>query len=178
EVMRAAVAAGAGLINDVRALREPGALSAAVELDIPVCLMHMQGEPRAMQNDPHYGDVVSEVRAFLLERVGYCESAGMDRDQMLIDPGFGFGKTLEHNLQLLRGLGEFVDTGLPVLVGMSRKSMIGALTDRPVDQRVSGSVAAATVAVRKGASVSRVHEVAATADAVRVAEAIKGQERS
>lgn len=178
EVMRAAVAAGAGLINDVRALREDGALGAAAELGVPVCLMHMQGQPRRMQDAPHYQDVVSEVRAFLLERVAQCEDAGMARDQMVIDPGFGFGKTLDHNLQLLRGLGELAETGLPVLVGISRKSMIGALTDRPVDQRVSGSIAAATVAVLNGASVLRVHDVAATADAVRVAEAIGEQEQS
>ncbi len=170
EVMRAAVAAGAGLVNDVRALRAPGALEAAAELGVPVCLMHMQGEPRTMQRAPVYRDVVAEVRAFLLERVAACEAAGIPRERILIDPGFGFGKTLEHNLALMRRLDAFVETGLPVLVGVSRKSMIGALLgDAPVERRLHGSVAAAVVAACKGAAIVRVHDVAATVEALRVA---------
>ena len=129
EVMRAAVAAGAGLINDVMALQAPGALEAAREAAVPVCLMHMRGEPRTMQSDPVYGDVVSEVLGFLLQRVQACVDAGIPREQLLIDPGFGFGKTLEHNLRLLRQLERFLQPGLPLLVGISRKSMIGTLLD-------------------------------------------------
>ena len=170
EVMGAAVAAGAGLVNDVRALRAPGALEAAAELGVPVCLMHMQGEPRTMQRAPAYRDVVAEVRAFLLERVAACEAAGIPRERILIDPGFGFGKTLEHNLALMRRLDAFVETGLPVLVGVSRKSMIGALLgDAPVERRLHGSVAAAVVAACKGAAIVRVHDVAPTVEALRVA---------
>ena len=170
EVMRAAVAAGASLINDVRALRAPGALEAAAEAGVPVCLMHMRGEPRTMQEAPAYGDVVAEVRAFLLERAAACEAAGIPRGRILIDPGFGFGKTLEHNLALMRRLEAFVGTGFPVLVGVSRKSMIGALAGgAPVERRLHGSVAAAVVAACKGAAIVRVHDVAPTVEALRVA---------
>lgn len=175
EVMQAAVEAGAGLINDVRALREPGALESAAACGVPVCLMHMQGEPRTMQQDPSYGDVVEEVRAFLSERVATCEQAGIPRSKLLIDPGFGFGKTLQHNLDLLRDLGQFVDLGLPVLVGLSRKSMIGAiLGDVPVERRLQGSVAAALLAAREGASILRVHDVAPTVEALKVLTALRG----
>jgi dihydropteroate synthase len=172
EVMRAAVAAGASMINDVRALRADGALAAARELDAAVCLMHMQGEPRTMQQRPHYDDVVDEVRAFLAQRVAACLEAGIARDRLLIDPGFGFGKTVEHNLALLRRLGELRDTGLPLVAGLSRKSMIGVLTGRAVGERLYGSIALATLAAWQGASILRVHDVAETADALKVCGAV------
>lgn len=173
EVMRAAVAAGAGLINDVRALREPGALAAAREAGVPVCLMHMLGEPRTMQQDPRYDDVVAEVRAFLRERAAACEAAGISRGRILVDPGFGFGKTLAHNTELLARLGEIVADGLPLLVGVSRKAMIGALSGRetPAD-RVAGSVAAATLAAHFGARVLRAHDVAQTVEALAIVGAL------
>jgi len=174
-VMRAAVAAGAGLINDVRALREDGALAAAAELGVPVCLMHMLGEPRTMQQAPHYDDVVASVHGFLAERVFVCEMAGIQRSRLVLDPGFGFGKTLEHNLRLLRQLPRLTELGLPLLVGLSRKSMIGALTGRDVDARVTGSVAAALIAVQQGARLVRVHDVAATRDALAVWSAVAAQ---
>ena len=172
-VMRAAVAAGARLINDVRALRADGALAAAVELAVPVCLMHMQGEPRTMQVAPHYDDVVSEVLAFLHARLAACERAGIGRDRLLIDPGFGFGKTLAHNLSLMKHLQRFVALGTPVLVGASRKSLIGAVLEVPVEQRVYGSIALAALAVAQGAAVIRAHEVAATVHAVKMAAAVR-----
>jgi len=169
EVMRAAVAAGAGFINDVFALRRDGALEAAAELKVPVCLMHMQGDPRTMQDAPHYDDVVSDVRRFLAERIFACEMSGIDKKRIVVDPGFGFGKTLEHNLALLRALDQFAALGVPLLVGLSRKGMIGALTgrDRPADRAV-GSAAAALLAVQKGAAIVRAHDVAATRDALAV----------
>lgn len=170
-VAREAVAAGAGLINDIRALQEPGALQAAAELEVPVCLMHMQGRPRTMQEAPAYDDVVAEVTGFLQERVAAAEAAGVPRERLLLDPGFGFGKTLDHNYALLSRLDRVAALGLPVLVGMSRKSMIGQLLDRPVAERLAGSLAAAAVAVFQGAHIVRAHDVAATADAVRVAAA-------
>ncbi|MBK5936227.1 dihydropteroate synthase [Halorhodospira halophila] len=169
EVAREAVAAGAGLINDIRALQEPGAAEAAAGLGVPVCLMHMQGQPRTMQDAPSYNDVVTEVAECLAERMAAAEEAGLPRERMLLDPGFGFGKTLEHNYQLLRHLDRIVALGPPVLVGMSRKSMIGKLLDRPVEERLPGSLAAAAVAVFQGARIIRAHDVGATADAVRVA---------
>lgn len=172
EVMRAAVAAGAGLVNDVNALRAPGALEAAAELGVPVCLMHMKGEPRTMQLDPRYDDVVVEVRDFLLERARAAEEAGVQREKIYIDPGFGFGKTLAHNLALLRQLEVLTTTGYPVLVGMSRKSMVGALLDTPVDDRVFGSVTLAAIAAMKGAAVVRVHDVKPTRDALKVCNAV------
>lgn len=172
-VMTAAVAAGAGLINDVRALREEGAVQAAAAAGVPVCLMHMQGEPRTMQRQPHYADVVSEVRDFLLERAQCCETAGIARQQILLDPGFGFGKTLAHNLQLLRGLPQLVAAGYPLLVGLSRKSMIGALLDLPVEQRLTPSVALATLAVWQGANIVRVHDVTETVQAIRLCRAVQ-----
>ena len=167
-VMRAAVAAGAGLVNDVRALRMDGALDAAAALGVPVCLMHRQGEPRTMQDDPHYDDVVGDVHRFLAERLFACQLAGIDKKKILVDPGFGFGKTLAHNLDLLRGLGRFGELA-PVMVGLSRKGMIGTLSgrERPSD-RVAGSLAAAVIAAGQGASIVRVHDVAATRDALAV----------
>lgn len=173
EVMIAAAEAGASLINDVRALRRPGALQAAAETGLPVCLMHMSGEPDSMQQRPEYEDVVQEVKDFLTERVAICEAAGIGRDQLLLDPGFGFGKTLQHNLDLFRGLGELQQLGMPLLVGVSRKSMIGALLDKPVEQRMVGSVAMAMLAAQQGVSIVRVHDVSATADALKIMTAIE-----
>jgi dihydropteroate synthase len=172
EVMRAAVGAGAGLINDVYALRREGALEAAAALHVPVCVMHMQGEPRTMQDNPRYEDVVGEVHRFLAERVFACEMAGMDKRRLLVDPGFGFGKTLEHNLALLRALERFRDLAAGVFVGMSRKSMLGALTGRDPRCRASASAAAALIAVQRGAMIVRVHDVAATRDALAVWQAV------
>ena len=169
EVMRAAIAAGAGLINDVYALRRNGALDAAAELKVPVCLMHMQGEPRTMQQDPHYDDVISDVRRFLAERIFACQMSGIDKKRIVVDPGFGFGKTLKHNLTLLRGLDQFAALGVPLLVGLSRKAMIGVLTGREDHaDRAVGSAAAALIAVQRGAMIVRVHDVAATRDALAV----------
>lgn len=177
EVMRAAVAAGAGLINDVHALRREGALDAAAELKVPLCLMHMQGEPGTMQDDPHYDDVVGEVHRFLAERVFACEMAGIDKRRVLVDPGFGFGKTLEHNLALLRGLERFHDLAAGVLVGLSRKAMIGTLAGRKGGaERAAGSAAAALIAVQRGASIVRVHDVAQTRDALAVWQAVHAED--
>jgi len=173
EVMCAAVDAGAGMINDVRALRAPGALEAAASLGVPVCLMHMLGEPRTMQQEPQYKDVVVEVKAFFEERIAACEHVGIPRRRLLIDPGFGFGKSLAHNLTLLKHLAEFSSLGVPVLAGMSRKSTIGALLDAPMAQRVYGSVAAAVLAVWNGAAIVRVHDVGATVDALKVCRAVR-----
>lgn len=172
EVMRAAVGAGAGLINDVCALRREGALDAAADLGVVVCLMHMQGEPRSMQDAPHYDDVVGEVHRFLTDRIFACQLAGIDKKKLLVDPGFGFGKTLEHNLAMLRECARFAEIA-PLLVGMSRKSMIGTVTGRENTlERVSGSVAAALIAVQNGAAIVRVHDVAATCDALAVWRAV------
>ena len=173
EVMRAAVAAGAGMINDVYALRQDGALDAAAELKVPVCLMHMLGEPRTMQDDPHYDDVVSDVRRFLAERIFACEMSGIDKKKIIADPGFGFGKTLEHNLALLRGLDQLAALGVPLMAGLSRKSMIGTLTGRDIKHRAAGSAAAALVAVQKGAMIVRVHDVTETRDALAVWHAVQ-----
>jgi dihydropteroate synthase len=173
EVMRAAVAAGAGMINDVYALRRDGAMEAAAELGVPVCLMHMQGEPRSMQAEPHYDDVVGEVHRFLTDRLFACELAGIDRRKVLVDPGFGFGKTLQHNLALLCALERFADLGSGAYVGLSRKTMIGGMTGRSVPaERAAGSVAAALIAVQRGARMVRVHDVAATVDALAVWQAV------
>ncbi|MEO8746154.1 MAG: dihydropteroate synthase [Rhodanobacter sp.] len=177
EVMRAAVAAGAGMINDVCALRREGALEAAAELRVPVCLMHMQGDPRSMQADPHYDDVVGEVHRFLADRLFACELAGMDRRQVLVDPGFGFGKTLEHNVALLSELRRFANLGAGVYVGLSRKSMLGALTGRQSPaERVAGSIAAAVMAAERGACMIRAHDVAQTVDALAVWRAVHEQD--
>jgi len=172
EVMRAAAAAGAGIINDVYALRRDGALDVAAELKLPVCLMHMQGEPRTMQEAPHYDDVVGEVKRFLADRIFACELAGIEKKRIVVDPGFGFGKTLEHNLALLRGLDQLAALGVPLLAGLSRKGMIGALTGRDVEHRAAGSAAAALIAVQRGAMIVRVHDIAATRDALAVWQAV------
>jgi dihydropteroate synthase len=176
EVMRAAVAAGASLINDIAALRSEGALEAAAELGVPVCLMHMQGEPRTMQLAPHYEDVVREVRDFLAERVDACVAAGMPRERLILDPGIGFGKTVDHNLELLARLDELAIDGLPLLVGVSRKSMIGALLGgRPANERLYASIALATLAAWQGAAILRVHDVRETADALVMGEAVRSK---
>ena len=172
-VMRAAVAAGASLINDVAALRAEGALAAAADLNVPVCLMHMQGAPRTMQQTPHYVDVVSEVADFLQARAAACVEAGIPHEHILLDPGFGFGKTLDHNVTLMQGLPQLTELGYPLLIGVSRKSMIGMLAgsvEEPVavEQRLAGSVAAALFAVTQGAAILRVHDVAESAQALRV----------
>jgi dihydropteroate synthase len=174
ELMRAAAAAGAGLINDVRALRESGALDAALQSGCAVCLMHMQGEPRTMQHAPRYEDAVNEIRAFLAARTRACRDAGLAAERLVVDPGFGFGKTPEHNLQLLRRLPELVADGAPVLVGLSRKSMLGTLTHRQADERLAGSVALAVIAAQAGARIIRAHDVAATVDALKVVVALQG----
>ncbi len=172
EVMRAAVAAGAGFINDVQALRRPGALTTAAMLGVPVCLMHMRGTPASMQEAPTYVDPLAEVAGFLRERVVACERAGIPPHRLILDPGFGFGKTLDHNLALLAGLGRLAELGLPLLVGLSRKSMIGALTGREVGDRLAGSLAALVLAVERGALILRVHDVGASRDVVKVAWAL------
>jgi len=172
EVMRAAVAAGAGLINDVRALRMPGAMETAASLAVPVCLMHMQGEPGTMQQDPHYADVVTDVAGFLRARMVACGDAGIPTDHILVDPGFGFGKTLTHNLTLLAGLGAIAALGPPLVVGLSRKSMFGTLTGRAVAERLAGGLAAAVLAVERGAVLVRAHDVAETVDALAVVAAL------
>jgi dihydropteroate synthase len=171
-VMRAAIAAGAGMINDVAALTVPGAIDAVAAGHAAVCLMHMRGDPENMQRDVFYADVVSEVQAFLVDRVESCRAAGIDADRIVLDPGFGFGKTVEHNLVLLRRLSTLVAIGYPVLVGISRKSTIGVLTGRDVERRTAGSVAAALAAVARGASVVRVHDVGDTVDALKVWQAV------
>ena len=180
QVMRAAVSAGAELINDVRALTEVGALEALAATQCAVCLMHMKGNPQNMQTLPHYDDVVGEVRLFLEERVRACRAAGVGADRIVIDPGFGFGKTLEHNLELLRHLAELClaagedlpDAGLPIMVGLSRKSTVGHLTGRPAGERVYGSIALALMAVLNGARIVRVHDVGPTMDALKVVSAV------
>ncbi len=173
EVMRAAVAAGAGMINDVHALRREGALETAAELGVPVVLMHMQGEPRTMQDAPHYDDVVGEVRRFLADRIFACELAGLPKTRIVVDPGFGFGKTLEHNLTLLARLDAFADLGVPLLAGMSRKRMIGELTGREPLDRTAGSAAAHLLAAERGAMLLRSHEVPALRDALALWNALK-----
>src|SRR6266852_1997706 len=172
EVMRAAVAGGADMINDVLALRAPGALQTVAELNVPVCLMHIQGEPRTMQKNPQYADVVSEVRDFLQARMQACVAAGMSPQKLVIDPGFGFGKNLDHNLQLLRNLKGFTTLGAPLLVGLSRKTMIGATLNLPVDGRLYASVALALIAAQNGAQIIRVHDVRATYEALRMQEIV------
>ncbi|MDH4126092.1 MAG: dihydropteroate synthase [Gammaproteobacteria bacterium] len=178
-VMRAAVAAGAVLINDVRALQADGAMATAVDLQAPVCLMHMQGDPRSMQIKPHYVDVVAEVTQFLEERVAECVAAGLRRELLLVDPGFGFGKTAAQNVELLANLRQLQRIGCPVLIGISRKSTLGAISGRDVDDRMAASIAAAVFAVLQGAQIIRAHDVKETVDAIRVAECLakagKGQ---
>ena len=171
-VMKAAVLAGANIINDVNALRAEGAVECCAELGVPVCLMHMQGEPRTMQKSPEYSDVVEEVSDFLLARAKACMDAGISKQQIVLDPGFGFGKNLGHNLQLLSRLDEFTALDFPILVGVSRKTMLGAILDRPVDERVIGSIAAVVLAYGKGARWFRVHDVAETSDALKICTAL------
>jgi dihydropteroate synthase len=175
EVMRAAILAGADMINDITALNTPSALQTVAVSQAAVCLMHMQGEPRTMQASPRYDDVVAEVAAFLADRVAACKAAGIANNRIVIDPGFGFGKTLGHNLALLRRLDRFAGMELPVLVGLSRKSILGLITGKPVGERVHSSVTAALLAVQHGASIVRVHDVAATRDALAVLQAIEGK---
>ena len=172
-VMRESAALGAGLINDVRALQRPKAMQAATASGLPVCLMHMQGEPENMQNNPEYRDIYGEVEVFLSGRIAACCAAGISQEQILLDPGFGFAKNLAHNLELFRRLPEMVAWGYPVLVGVSRKSMLGAVTGRAVGERLAGSVAMAAMAVDRGAHIIRAHDVKETVDAVRLAQAIK-----
>ena len=172
EVISGSAAVGAGLINDIRALCRPGAMQAAVDSGLAVCLMHMQGEPQTMQQAPQYDSVLGQVNSFLEQRVQACLDAGIDRAKLVLDPGFGFGKSLQHNLELFAAMQHLRPLDLPILVGVSRKSMIGQALDRPVDQRLAGSLALAVLAVTKGARIIRVHDVAETADAVRMAEAV------
>ncbi len=168
EVFRQSALVGADILNDIRALQEPNALETAVELGLPVCLMHMQGTPQNMQQHPEYDDVVEEVADFLNQRIFVCTMAGIPKEHIILDVGFGFGKTVQHNYQLLKHLNAFVASGYPVLAGLSRKSMIGNVVNKPVDQRVAGSIAGALLAVQNGAKIVRVHDVAETADALKV----------
>jgi dihydropteroate synthase len=175
-LMREALAAGAALINDVSGFRDAGAFEAVADSDAAICIMHMQGEPRTMQHNPHYGDVTQEVYDYLAVRVQAAEAAGIARERMVIDPGFGFGKTLEHNLTLLRELRKFRALGCAVLAGLSRKTMLGKITGRDPAQRVHASIAAALIAVQNGAHIVRVHDVAATRDALAVLAALRQQD--
>ena len=176
-VMRGAASAGAAMINDIRALRGDGALAAAVELQRPVCLMHMQGQPRTMQQAPDYADVVADVGNFLADRLRACVAAGLAEDLLIVDPGFGFGKTPRHNVELLANLRQLRSLGRPILVGLSRKSTLGALTGRDVDKRMPASIAAAVIAIIQGAHIVRAHDVGETVDALRVAAAVIDKDR-
>lgn len=175
EVMRESARLGAGIINDVRALGREGALEAAAETNLPVCLMHMQGSPATMQNQPEYNDVLEEVTDFLLRRVDACEGAGIERNKIILDPGIGFGKTVEHNLRIMNNIAHFRAKGMPVLIGTSRKSMLGAVLNREVDQRLAGSLATVAFAVVQGAEIIRVHDVAETVDVVRMTRAMMAE---
>lgn len=171
EVIREAARAGAHIINDIRSLQEPGALAAAAESGLPVCLMHMQGEPKTMQQAPRYTKLLQDVETFFVENIARCEAAGIKKEQLILDPGFGFGKNLSHNYQLLAHLADFHQFGLPLLVGMSRKSMIGQLLNVGPSQRLTGSLACAVIAAMQGAQILRVHDVKETVEAMRVVEA-------
>lgn len=171
-VMQAAIAAGASLVNDVNALRAPGALAVVAGSDVGLCLMHMQGNPQTMQEDPQYADVVADVSAFLSQRVLACLDQGVDKARIMVDPGFGFGKTREHNIALLQSLDKLLGLDLPILVGLSRKSVLGKVTGNAVDSRLYASVAAAVIAAMKGANILRVHDVAATVEALKVTSAV------
>jgi len=171
-VMRAVLAEGASMINDIEALEAPGALDAVADTDCAVCLMHKQGEPATMQQDPRYGDVVAEVKQYLKTRVAACEIAGIERDRLIVDPGFGFGKSVAHNFRLLKQLPELAELGVPVVAGWSRKSTLGTVTGRPVTERLAASLAAALLAVQHGATILRVHDVAETRDALAVMQAL------
>jgi dihydropteroate synthase len=170
-VMKEAIAAGANMINDVNALAEPGAIKLVADSALPICLMHMRGKPRTMQESPSYSNVMEEVKAFLVERCQACLDGGIKKDQLIIDPGFGFGKTVGHNLTLVRELGQLVQLGFPLLVGISRKSTIGFIVDKPPDQRMYAGLAFATLLLERGARVIRTHDVAATADVIKVCQA-------
>ena len=172
KVMQEAVNAGADLINDVRALREEGALDTAVKADVPVCLMHMQGQPRSMQSAPEYNDVVAEVKAFLLARAEVCINAGIKKENIILDLGFGFGKQLNHNYELLAATSEFVQLNYPVLTGLSRKSMFGQLLNRDINNRLAGSLAGALIALQQGSQIIRVHDVQETIDVIKVLQAV------
>lgn len=176
-VMRAALDAGAAMINDITGMANPEALAAVAESDCGVCVMHMQGDPGSMQKAPEYASVVDEVKSFLAAAIQRCRDAGIDDGRLVLDPGFGFGKTLEHNLDLLRNLAGFELDGLPVLAGLSRKSMLGAITGRPVEERMPASIAAAMLAAQNGAKILRVHDVAATRDALGVLAALQGKDK-
>jgi dihydropteroate synthase len=179
QVMREAIAAGADMINDVMALRGEGCIAAVASSGtVQICLMHLQGEPRTMQQNPHYDNVVNDIKTFLLERIQVCLDAGITKNRFIIDPGFGFGKTLEHNLLLMKKLQQFTELGYPVLVGVSRKSMIGKILDKPVTERLYGSCALAVLAISKGAAIIRTHDVAATVDALKMTHAVLQQEES
>lgn len=173
-VITSSAAVGCGIINDVRALQRPGAVAAAEATGLPVCLMHMQGAPDTMQQRPQYASVLDDVSGFLDERIQVCEAAGIRKDQIILDPGFGFGKTVQHNLDLLRGLDRFVQSGFPVLVGFSRKSMIGKILGRDVSERLAGSLALAIMSAQRGAHIFRVHDVAATRDVLDMYQAVEG----
>ncbi len=174
-LMQAAIEAGVGLINDVRALQKPGALEVLAASTVPVCLMHMRGEPENMQNQPVYEDVLAEVRHFLQSRIDACVQAGIGRDRIIIDPGFGFGKTLEHNLELLNRLYEFKQLELPLLIGISRKRMLGAVTGKSEKERLVAGIAAGVIALMQGVSIIRTHDVAETVDAVKLYQAVRAQ---
>ncbi|UTV27260.1 dihydropteroate synthase [Photobacterium atrarenae] len=176
QVMTESVRAGADLINDIRALQEPGALTAAAQAGVPICLMHMQGQPRTMQHQPHYEDLLRDVGGFLAGRIAACEQAGIPREQLLLDPGYGFGKTIEHNYQLLAHLDKFHQFGLPLLVGMSRKSMIFKLLDKKPAECLAGSLACAAIAAMKGAQIIRVHDAQETVDVLKVCQMTLAQE--
>ena len=173
EIMTDAIAAGARLVNDVNSLRAPGAVDAIADSNVAVCLMHMQGEPRTMQKDPQYNNVVDDVFKFLQQRIEVCIKAGISIDRIIADPGFGFGKALQHNLLLLKHLQKFKELGVALLVGVSRKSMIGAILDKPVDSRLIGSTSLGTLAAWMGADILRVHDVAATSDALKTVNAVR-----
>jgi len=176
EVMQAAINAGADMVNDVNALRAENAVETCARLDVPVCLMHMQGEPRLMQKEPQYKNVVEDIKQFLQQRVEACMQAGIKKEYIILDPGFGFGKTLEHNFSLLKHLDEFSVTDLPLLVGISRKSMLGTVLNAEVNERLAGSIAAAVLAYGKGAKIFRVHDVKPTVDALKVCQAMLNAE--
>ena len=172
QVITAAAQAGAGLINDVRALQRDGALQAAADTGLPICLMHIQGEPKTMQQEPHYDDLLGEISGYFEERIQACRAVGIAREKLILDPGFGFGKTLQHNLQLLQSMPRLQKFNLPVLVGMSRKSMIGNVLNKPVDERVYGGLAVAVMALERGATIVRTHDVGATVDALKMTQAV------
>ncbi len=172
EIMAEAISAGARLVNDVNALRQSGAIDVIASSNVAVCLMHMQGQPRTMQKNPQYDDVVAEVKDFLQRRIDACVAAGIERDRIIIDPGFGFGKSLEHNLRLIKNLQIFQKMGVTLLVGVSRKSMIGAILDKPADERLIGSISLATLSLWLGADILRVHDVAPTIEALKIVNAV------